>query len=149
MVHSDASLVAVGGALLQNHGNSLRPVAYYSRALSKRERNMSTYDREAIAARDTVQHFRHYLLWKEFQLRTDHQALLRVSEMKDPYGRRARLLADLAEFDQMTILPIKGTDNSVADALSCIGFRVSLTSSEARVNTVDLLSGFDMKVAQQ
>ena len=57
MVHSDASLVAVGGALLQNHGNSLRPVAYYSRALSKRERNMSTYDREAIAARDTVQHF--------------------------------------------------------------------------------------------
>ena len=49
----------------------------------------------------------------------------------------------------MTILPIKGTDNSVADALSRIGFRLSLTSSEARVNTVDLLSGFDMKVAQQ
>ena len=45
---------------------------------------MSTYDRESIAARETVQHFRHYLLGKEFQLRTDHQALLRVSEMKDP-----------------------------------------------------------------
>ena len=51
----DASQVAVGGALLQRGPeNVLRPVTYYSRALSKRERNMSTYDRETMAARDLL-----------------------------------------------------------------------------------------------
>ena len=150
IVHSDASQVAVGGALLQRGPeNVLRPVAHYSRALSKRERKLSTYDREAMAARDTVQHFRCYLLGKEFQMFKDHEALLRVNEMKDPHGRRARLLADLAEFDGMTIRSIKGAENSVADALSRIGFQVSQDRSETRVNTVHLNPGFDMKTAQR
>ena len=131
--------------------NVLRPVTYYSRALSKRERNMSTYDRETMAARDLLLYnisVTILILGKESQMFTDHKALLRVSEMKDPFGRRARLLAYLAEFDGMTIRPIKGAENSIADALSRIGFQVSQDPSETCVNTVDLNHGFDMKTAQ-
>ena len=48
----------------------------------------------------------------------------------------------------MTIRPIKGAENSIADALSRIGFQVSQDPSETCVNTVDLNHGFDMKTAQ-
>ena len=97
------------------------PVAYFSRALTKRERGYSTYDREAIAIRDTLHRFRHYLLGRPFLLRTDHKPLVYISEMKDPYGRRGRLLADIQEYN-FTVQHVRGTGNSLADALSRIGY---------------------------
>ena len=122
IVMTDASEVAVGGALLQEHSlGTLMPVAYFSRALTKRERGYSTYDREAIAIRDTLHRFRHYLLGRPFLLRTDHKPLVYISEMKDPYGRRGRLLADIQEYN-FTVQHVRGTDNSLADALSRIGY---------------------------
>ena len=122
LVTTDASDIAIGGALLQedNSGN-LRPLAYFSRALSKRERGYSTYDREAMAIRDTLHHFRHYLLGNKFLLKTDHKPLVYLRDMKDPYGRRGRLLSDIEEYD-FTIQHIKGTENTLADALSRFGY---------------------------
>ena len=93
---TDASEVEVGGALLQEHSSgTLMPVAYFSRALTKSERGYSTYDREAIAIRETLHRFRHYLLGRPFLLRTDHKPLVCISDMKDPYGRRGRFRADI------------------------------------------------------
>ena len=58
IVHTDASDAAVGGALLQQDSRgTLHPLAYFSQTLSKRERGCSTFDREAIAIRDTIKHF--------------------------------------------------------------------------------------------
>ena len=121
---------AVGGGLLQEHSSgTLMPIAYFSRALTKRERGYSTYDREAIAIRDTLHRFRHYLLGRPFLLRTDHKPLMYLSEMKDPYGRRGRLLADIQEYN-FRVQHIRGTDNSLADALSRIGF-----SNDIKIDT--------------
>jgi hypothetical protein len=122
VVTTDASDIAIGGAVLQedNSGN-LRPLAYFSKALSKRERGYSTYDREAMAIRDTLHHFRHYLLGNNFLLKTDHKPLIYLTDMKDPYGRRGRLLSDIEEYD-FTIQHIKGTENTLADALSRFGY---------------------------
>ena len=65
LIKTDASDIAIVGVLLQEDTpDVLCPIAYISRALSKQERVYSTYDREAIAIQDTIQHFRHYLLWQ-------------------------------------------------------------------------------------
>ena len=80
IVITDASDVAVGGGLLQEHSpGTLMPIAYFSRALTKRERGYSTCDREAIAIRDTLHRFRHYLIGRPFLLRTDHKPLVYLS----------------------------------------------------------------------
>ena len=99
-VKTDARKVAIGGVVLQEkEPNQWHPIAYYSRALSKRERGYPPYDREALAIRDTLVHFRYYLLANHFLLKTDHQALLKIQEVKDPFGSRATMLRDICEFD--------------------------------------------------
>ena len=96
-METDASKVAIGRMVLQEkEPNQLRLIAYYSRALSKRERGYPLSDREALAIRDTLVHFRYYLFANHFLLKRDHQALLKIQEVKDPFGRRSR---DICELD--------------------------------------------------
>ena len=124
-METDASKVAIGGVVLQEkEPNQWHPIAYYSRALSKRERGYPPYDREALAIRDTLVHFRYYLLANHFLLKTDHQALLKIQE--DPFGRRATMLRDICEFD-FTIMFVRGVDNIMADALTRLGYEFSPT----------------------
>ena len=50
VITTDASKVDLGGQLSQEDAQGqLHPVAYFSRALTKRERSYPTYDREVIA----------------------------------------------------------------------------------------------------
>lgn len=122
VVTTDASDCGIGGTLTQRDDTgTLCPIAFFSRALSKRERGYSTFDREALAIRDTLLHFRYYLLGVKFRLRTDHLPLTRLKTMKDPYGRRGRMLSDIAEYD-FDVEHIEGRKNVVADALSRLGF---------------------------
>ena len=124
-METDASKVAIGGVVLQEkEPNQWHPIAYYSRALSKRERGYPPYDREALAIRDTLVHFLYYLLANHFLLKTDHQALLKIQEVKDPFGRRATMLRDICEFD-FTIMFVRGVDNKMADALTPLGYEFS------------------------
>ena len=46
--------MGLGGELSQDAQRQLHPVAYFSRALTKRERSYPTYDREVTAMRDTL-----------------------------------------------------------------------------------------------
>jgi hypothetical protein len=87
---TDASAVGTGAELAQESNQGLKPVAYFSRALSKTERRYSTYDREFLAIVMAVRHFRHHLLGEHFRLRTDHRPLQFLSTASDPWGRRAR-----------------------------------------------------------
>ena len=126
-METDASKVAIGRVVLQEkEPNQWHPIAYYSRALSKRERGYPPYDREALAIRDTFVHFRYYLLANHFLLRTDHQALLKIQEVKDPFDRRATMLRDICEFD-FTIMFVRRADNKMADELTRLGYEFSPT----------------------
>ena len=58
---TDASTVGIGAELAQETNDGRKPVAYFSRALSKAERKYSTYDREFLAIVMAVRHFRHHL----------------------------------------------------------------------------------------
>ncbi len=130
VVTTDASSVGIGGELAQpDDDGNLHPVAYFSRCLTKRERSYPTYDREVLAIRDTLKHYRYYLLGRKFRLRTDHKPLLKMLEVQDPFGRRATMLRDIAEFEpQMEF--VRGCDNVVADALSRIGITPSETNRD-------------------
>ena len=121
LVTTDASKVGLGGELPQvDSQGHIHPVAYFSRALTKRERSYPTYDREVMAVRDTLKHFRYYLLGARIVLKTDHKPLLKLLEQKDPFGRRATMIRDISEFEPY-IEFIRGRDNFMADALSRLG----------------------------
>ena len=75
-VHTNASDIAVGVMLAQNHTRKMdQPIAYASRLLSKAEKNYTTTEKEALAMVYAVNKFLHYLLGNKFIFYVDHLAL--------------------------------------------------------------------------
>lgn len=70
-LQTDASALGVGAVLLQD-GHAL---AYFSKILSPRLRESSTYAREMYAITEAVRRWRQYLLGRRFVIHTDHQSL--------------------------------------------------------------------------
>ena len=59
VLQTDASDVGLDGVLSQRRSDGKeQPVAYYSRSLKRAERNYSVYDRKALAAVESILHFR-------------------------------------------------------------------------------------------
>ena len=92
MLDTDASLVALGADVSQMQDGMERVVAYGSRTLSKSERNYCTTDRELLAFRFFLEHYQHYLLGRNFLVRTDHQPLRYMFSLKEPKDRTAMCL---------------------------------------------------------
>ena len=63
VVETDASEHAIAASLNQ----SGRPVAFFSRTLSKSEQGWSSVEKEACAIVESFQKWRHYLLGKPFR----------------------------------------------------------------------------------
>ena len=76
-VITDASKIAVGGTLMQDHGEGLRPIAFMSRTLNPAERKYSAYERELAAMAFCFVKWRHYLEGCPggVKLITDHKTL--------------------------------------------------------------------------
>ena len=91
-------------------------IAYSSKALSRREQNYSTTEKEAFAIQFDTQHFRVYLVGRKFTIITDHKALKWLNQI-EPKGRVARWLMDLQEFD-FIVKYRPGRVHNNADALS-------------------------------
>jgi transposase InsO family protein len=98
ILDTDASLESIGAVLSQVQDGVERVIAYGSRTLNKAERNYCVTDRELLAIRYFVEYFRHYLIGKPFRLRTDHQALKWLFNLKEPKGRIARWIETLSTY---------------------------------------------------
>ncbi|KZS19614.1 Uncharacterized protein APZ42_013890 [Daphnia magna] len=72
---TDTSSLAVGGALHQRRGSTLKPLAFFSRKLDKAQRNYSTYDRELLALYLAIKNFRYAMKSRDFTIYTDHRPL--------------------------------------------------------------------------
>lgn len=114
---TDASVVGLGAALMQDQGHGPQPVAYASKVNSETVAKYNITDLECAAVVWAVKLFRPYLYGRRFQLVTDHSALKWLMTSKNLTGRLHRWALQLQEYDfQIEYRP--GSTNVVADALS-------------------------------
>lgn len=116
---TDASDIGIGAILLQKDQNGKEcMIAAFSKNLDKAQKNYSVTDKELLGIVKGIEHFRHYLLGKEFLLRTDHKALAYLWDTKNQNSRVQRSALKLQEYT-FKVEYIKGEDN-IADGVSRI-----------------------------
>ena len=81
------------------------------------ERNWSVTERELGAVVYAVTKFRHYLLGKPVQLKTDHEAIKFLQRSKTPSGRLYRWMEKLQEYE-FEVEHVPGKTIPHVDALS-------------------------------
>ena len=74
-------------------------VGYWSKTLTKEQRNYSATERECYSVLWTTLTLRTYIEETKFEVRTDHNALRWMITTNDPQGRLMRLRLRLMEFD--------------------------------------------------
>ena len=90
---------------------------YYSRVLTKSERNYCVTRDELLAVIDSIKHFHTYLYGTKFVIRTDHGSLRWLVNFKDLEGQHCRWSEFLAVCDY-EIVQCSGKSHGNADALS-------------------------------
>ena len=125
IVDTDASNTAVGTTLSQlqwcekTQKEEERPIAYASKSLTKAQRIYSVTRRELLAVVAFIWEFRHYLLGREFLVRTDHSALRWLLSFKEPENQVARWLEILSQFN-FKIVHRSGVKDQNVDSLNRI-----------------------------
>ena len=117
VVETDASDLAIAATLNQEG----RPVAFFSRSLSRNEINHSSVEKEACSIVEAIRHWRHYLTGKHFTLVTDQNSVRymfdkkRQSKIKNEKINRWRVELGCYNFD---IQYRPGEENVPADSFS-------------------------------
>ena len=117
ILETDASDYAIGAVLSQEINGKSNVISYYSKVLSKHQRNYSVTEKECLAVVKAVQHFRQYLFGQQFKIITDHECLTWLKMLKQPAGRLTRWMLALQEF-KFEIIYRRGKENIIADALT-------------------------------
>jgi hypothetical protein len=113
LVCTDACKEGLDGFLTQNgHG-----IGYESKKIKEHERTYGTNELELVSIVHALNMWRHYLMGKRFELRTDHSGLKYLFEQPTLNSRKTRWLKFLSEYD-FDINHIIGKENKVVDALS-------------------------------
>ena len=94
-----------------------KPIAFVSKGTNKHQKNYSTTDLECPAVAFALEKFKHYVFGVEFELYTDHLAILNLLNKSELKGKYARWALELANYN-MKVFFRKGKENVVADALS-------------------------------
>ena len=97
--------------------NKESPVYYTSRQMSPTEKKYTTTECEALTVIYACKKFRHYLLGYRIVFYTDHDSLKYLVNKSDLFGRIARWILLLQEFNYEVIVK-PGKANSNADYLS-------------------------------
>ncbi|KAF9761364.1 Retrovirus-related Pol polyprotein from transposon [Nosema granulosis] len=120
------------GAILSqiDKAGNERMISAYSKNYDRHQMNYSVTDKELLAVVKSIEHYRHYLLGKEFLLRTDHKALTYLWETKNPTSRLLRWAMKLQEY-KFRIEYVKGEDNA-ADGYS----RINVVKRDAATQRV-------------
>jgi hypothetical protein len=112
-LETDASGTGLGAVLMQKG----QPIAFFSKAIGVKAAALSIYEKEALAILEALRKWRHYLLGNKLIIKTDQRSLKYLSSQRLLEGIQHKLMLKLLEFD-FAIEYKKGTENSVADALS-------------------------------
>ncbi|MBJ5547129.1 Ty3/Gypsy family RNase HI domain-containing protein, partial [Salmonella enterica subsp. enterica serovar Derby] len=117
ILDTDANNTGIGAVLSQVQDGQKKVIAYFSKSLSKPERNYCVTRKELLAVVKAVEHFHHYLYGQKFLVRTDHGALRWLLSFRNPEGQTARWIQRLQEY-HFTIEHRSGCSHRNADALS-------------------------------
>lgn len=139
----DASSHTIGGALHEIQSEGPVPISFFSRKLTPVEQKYSTFDRELLAAYESVRKFRSYVETRRTTLFSDHKPLVGAYFSKpseNATARQSRQISYLVEYLD-DIQHIKGKDNVVADALTRPPISLSVASvSSQTIDLIDLAS---------
>ena len=123
VLRTDASNYAVGAYLCQMKDGVERPLAFWSRKLTKGQRNgWSPREKETYAIVEALKKWSGWIGLQPVVVKTDHRALESwwkevVDTPSGPAGRRGRWHELLSKFS-LTVEYVAGKDNTVADCLS-------------------------------
>lgn len=98
-LHTDASSIGIGAALLQEENDVVLPVAYYSRRTTDYESKYHSYDLETLAIVESIEHFRVYLYGVHFTVFTDCNSVRATALKKALHPRVARWWIKLQDYD--------------------------------------------------
>ena len=87
---TDASSIAVAGALSQIQDGCEYPISFYSRKLSEGQAKWCSSELECFGIVASVNHFRQFLLGVKFKIFTDNTGCLEILKKPDLSGRLRR-----------------------------------------------------------
>jgi len=118
ILDTDASHEAIGAVLSQVQNGEIKAIAYGSKKLSKAEIGYCITRKELFAVYHFVSQFKHYLLGRNFTIRTDHKALKWLMDWDKPNtSQYCSWIAELELYD-FTIEHRQGSKHVNADFLS-------------------------------
>ena len=119
LLETDASKEGLGAVLSQKQEDGwFNPVAYGSWALSTHEKNYHSMKLKFLALKWAVtEHFKEYLLYQPFLVRTDNNPLTYIMSTPNLDATGHHWVSALAKYD-FRLEYQKGWDNAAADALS-------------------------------
>jgi hypothetical protein len=121
-IDPDSSQLAIGAVLQQyfpdpDGKERLHPIAFESKKLSETEQRYSTQERELLAAKYALDHWRYIIEGSPIIIRSDHESL-KTFRTKNPMTRRlTRFINDIEHFNP-TFMYRPGRLQKVPDALS-------------------------------
>ncbi len=121
-IYTDASATHLGAVIAQNY----RPIAFFSRKLSKMQQKYSVTESELLSTVETLNEFKGMLWGQDIKVFTDHKNLTRdaLGLFSDRVYHRRLLLEVYAP----KIIFIKGIHTTVADAISQLDYDPKLNT---------------------
>ena len=86
VLDTDASQNTIGAELSQIQDGVERTIGYASKVLASTQRKYCTTRKELLAIVCFTRHYRHYLLGRQFVIRTDHISLIWLLNFKNIEG---------------------------------------------------------------
>ncbi|CAM5173134.1 unnamed protein product [Eretmochelys imbricata] len=121
LVFTDASDMGLGAVLMQTDTKGERhPIVYLSKKLLPREQHYAAMEKERLAMVWALKKLQPYLFGRHFPVYTEHSPLTWLHQTE---GANAKLLRCglLLQGCDMEVLPVRGSDNVIADVLSWSG----------------------------
>lgn len=112
-IETDACHNGVGAVLLQ----SGHPLSYVSKPLGIKTQGLSTYEKEYPVILVAVEKWRSYQQLAEFEIHTNQKALIHLNDQRLHTVWQQKVFTKLLGL-RYRIVYKRGTDNSIADALS-------------------------------